>query len=305
MIVITFYKFVQLNHLEELRDRALNLCQNYGIEGTILLAQEGINATVSGEKESIDRFLEFLKQDERLADIQPKVSYTNKSPFHRMKVKIKPEIITMGVDNVQPAITTGKHIDPETWNKIISDPEVLVIDTRNQYEYKVGTFHNAISPETDSFREFPEFVKENLDPNKHKKVAMFCTGGVRCEKASAYLLEKGFEEVYQLDGGILNYLETISSEDSLWEGECFVFDGRVAVNENLERGNHELCYACRHPLSEADRQSEKYQIGVSCPYCYDDLTPEKRDRFAERWRQYQLAKQRNQKHIGAKMPKRS
>lgn len=305
MIVITFYKFVQLNHLEELRDRALSLCQNYGIEGTILLAQEGINATVSGEKESIDRFLEFLKQDERLADIQPKVSYTNKSPFHRMKVKIKPEIITMGVDNVQPAITTGKHIDPETWNEIISDPEVLVIDTRNQYEYKVGTFHNAISPETDSFREFPEFVEENLDPNKHKKVAMFCTGGVRCEKASAYLLEKGFEEVYQLDGGILNYLETISSEDSLWEGECFVFDGRVAVNEDLERGNHELCYACRHPLSEADRQSKKYQIGVSCPYCYDDLTPQKRDRFAERWRQYQLAKQRNQKHIGAKMPKRS
>jgi len=305
MIVITFYKFVQLNNLEELRDRALNLCQNYGIEGTILLAQEGINATISGEKESIDHFLEFLKQDERLADIQPKVSYTNKSPFHRMKVKIKPEIITMGVNNIQVAITTGKHIDPKTWNEIISDPEVLVIDTRNQYEYKVGTFYNAISPETDSFREFPEFVEENLDPNKHKKIAMFCTGGVRCEKASAYLLEKGFEEVYQLNGGVLNYLETISSENSLWEGECFVFDGRVAVNEDLERGNHELCYACRHPLSEADRQSEKYQIGVSCPYCYDDLTPQKRDRFAERWRQYQLAKQRNQKHIGAKMPKRS
>jgi len=304
MIVVTFYKFVQLDNLETLRDRALNFCENQQLKGTILLAKEGINATISGEQENIDIFFQFLRQDERFADIEPKLSYTEKTPFHRMKVKIKPEIITMGVNEIQPAIATGKHIDPETWNEIISDPDVLVIDTRNEYEYQVGTFQNAVSPQTDNFREFPEFVEENLDPNQHKKVAMFCTGGIRCEKASAYLLEKGFEEVYQLNGGILNYLETVSPEESLWEGECFVFDSRVAVNENLETGNHELCYGCRHPLSPEDLQSEKYQPGICCPYCYDRLTKQQRDRFAERWRQEQLAKQRNEKHVGAQMPKR-
>lgn len=304
MIVATFYKFIELNDLENLRDRALDFCENQQLKGTILLAKEGINATISGEQENVDQFFQFLKQDERFADIEPKLSYTEEPPFHRMKVKIKPEIITMGVNEIEPAIKTGKHVDPETWNDIISDPEVLVIDTRNEYEYKVGSFENAVSPQTDNFREFPEFVEENLDPNQHKKVAMFCTGGIRCEKASAYLLEKGFEEVYQLNGGILNYLETVSPEESLWEGECFVFDSRVAVNENLETGNHELCYGCRHPLSPEDLQSEKYQPGVCCPYCYDSLTKQQRDRFAERWRQEELAKQRNEKHVGAQMPKR-
>lgn len=304
MIVATFYKFIQLDDVEALRDRALNFCENQQLKGTILLAQEGINATISGEQENLDQFFQFLKQDERFADIDPKLSDTEKTPFHRMKVKIKPEIITMGVNEIEPAIKTGKHVDPETWNDIISDPEVLVIDTRNEYEYQVGSFENAVSPQTDHFREFPEFVEENLDPNQHKKIAMFCTGGIRCEKASAYLLEKGFEEVYQLNGGILNYLETVSPEESLWEGECFVFDSRVAVNENLETGNHELCYGCRHPLSPEDLQSEKYQPGICCPYCYDGLTKQQRDRFAERWRQEQLAKQRNEKHVGAPMPKR-
>jgi len=304
MIVATFYKFIELNDLENLRDRALNFCESQQLKGTILLAHEGINATISGKQENVDQFFQFLKQDERFADIEPKLSYTEEPPFHRMKVKIKPEIITMGVNEIEPAITTGKHVDPETWNDIISDPEVLVIDTRNEYEYKVGSFENAVSPQTDNFREFPEFVEENLDPNQHKKVAMFCTGGIRCEKASTYLLEKGFEEVYQLNGGILNYLETVSPEESLWEGECFVFDSRVAVNENLETGDHELCYGCRHPLSPEDLQSEKYQPGVCCPYCYDRLTKQQRDRFTERWRQQQLAKQRNEKHVGADMPKR-
>lgn len=304
IVVATFYKFIQLDEdLELLRDRVLSYCQSQEIRGTILLAKEGINATIAGEEESISNFFQFLKQDERFADIEPKRSTTEKPPFHRLKVKIKSEIVTMGVEKIQPAITTGKHIDPQTWNEIISDSDVLVIDTRNQYEYKVGTFQNAISPQTDNFRQFPEFVEENLDPNKHKKIAMFCTGGIRCEKASAYLMAQGFEEVYQLDGGILNYLETISSEESLWEGECFVFDDRVAVNEDLEIGSHQLCYGCSHPLSEQDRQSEKYQPGVSCPYCYDHLTTQQRDRFSERWRQIQLAKQRNQKHIGAIMEK--
>lgn len=304
MIVATFYKFIELNDVEAWRDRALNFCQNHQLKGTILLANEGINATISGEQENIDRFFQFLKQDERFSDIEPKISYTKERPFHRMKVKIKPEIITMGVNEVEPAITTGNHVDPETWNELIQDPEVLVIDTRNEYEYQVGSFQNAVSPQTDNFREFPDFVEQNLDPNQHKKVAMFCTGGIRCEKASAYLLEKGFEEVYQLNGGILNYLETVSSEESLWEGECFVFDYRVAVNENLETGTHELCYGCRHPLSPEDLQSEKYQPGICCPYCYDRLTEQQRDRFTERWRQQQLAKQRNEKHVGANMPKR-
>lgn len=304
MIVVTFYKFIQLDCLEQLRDRALTYAQNQQLQGTILLAKEGINATIAGEPTNIDNFLHFLKQDERFADIQPHFSDADEPPFHRMKLKIKSEIVTMGVNEIQPAFTTGQHIDPETWNQLIADPEVLVIDTRNEYEYQVGTFRNAVSPHTDNFREFPGFVQENLDPNKHKKVAMFCTGGIRCEKASAYLIQQGFEEVYQLNGGVLNYLETISPEESLWEGECFVFDSRIAVNENLETGNHSICYGCRHPLSVADRQSEKYQPGIYCPYCYDELTPEQRDRFAERWRQEKIARQRNQKHVGAKMLKR-
>mgnify|MGYP006430959601 CR=1 FL=1 len=310
MLVVTFYKFIELDDVEELRDclwqrakldRALSFCQDQNLKGTILLASEGINATLSGEEENLNNLINFLKQDKRFADIQPKFSETDEPPFHRLKVKIKPEIVTMGREEAKPTIATGKHIDPKTWNELIADPEVLVIDTRNEYEYKVGTFQNAISPQTDNFREFPEFVEENLDPKQHKKIAMFCTGGIRCEKASAYLKEQGFEEVYQLNGGILNYLDNISPEESLWKGECFVFDQRVAVNENLETGDHELCYGCRHPLSPEDRQSEKYQPGVSCPYCYDQLTPEKRDRFAERWRQEKIARQRQQKHVGAEM----
>lgn len=301
MKVATFYKFIQLDNLETWRDRCLKFCEQQEIKGTILLATEGINCTLSGEAESIDNFLQFLQEDDRFLDIEPKISDTDQPPFHRLKVKIKSEIVTMGVNEIKPAISTGKHIDPETWNQIISDPEVLVIDTRNQYEYKVGTFQNAVSPQTDNFRQFPEFVAENLDPNKHKKIAMFCTGGIRCEKASAYLIAQGFEEVYQLDGGILNYLETVSSDKSLWEGECFVFDHRVAVNEELEKGNYELCYGCGQPLSPEERQSEKYEAGVSCPYCYDHLTQQQRDRFWERRRQQELAKQRNQKHIGAEI----
>ena len=301
MKVATFYKFIQLDNLETWRDRCLKFCEQQEIKGTILLATEGINCTLSGEAESIDNFLQFLQEDDRFLDIEPKISDTDQPPFHRLKVKIKSEIVTMGVNEIKPAISTGKHIDPETWNQIISDPEVLVIDTRNQYEYKVGTFQNAVSPQTDNFRQFPEFVAENLDPNKHKKIAMFCTGGIRCEKASAYLIAQGFEEVCQLDGGILNYLETVSSDKSLWEGECFVFDHRVAVNEELEKGNYELCYGCGQPLSPEERQSEKYEAGVSCPYCYDHLTQQQRDRFWERRRQQELAKQRNQKHIGAEI----
>jgi len=303
MIVATFYKFIELDQLDALQTKLKVFCENNGIIGTILLAKEGINSTISGNQASIEQFFQILREDERLADIQPKFSETEESPFLRLKVKIKPEIVTMGVDKIQPAITTGKHIDPKTWNEMISDPEVLVIDTRNEYEYKVGTFQNAISPHTDSFRQFPEFVEENLDPKKHKKIAMFCTGGIRCEKASAYLVEKGFEEVYQLNGGILNYLETVSSEESLWEGECFVFDQRVAVTEDLETGNYELCYACSQPLSPEDRQSEKYEPGISCPYCYDHLTEKQRDRCTERRRQQELAKQRNQKHVGANISK--
>jgi len=301
MIVVTFYQFIELDNLEQLRDRARDKAQSLNIKGTILLATEGINVTIAGEQENINQFLEFLQQDKRFVDLNPKLSYSETQPFHRLKVKIKPEIITMGMDDLQPKIQTGQHVDPEMWNEIICDPEVLVIDTRNEYEYKVGTFQNAISPQTDKFREFPEFVDHYLDPNQHKKIAMFCTGGVRCEKASAYLLEQGFDEVYQLNGGVLNYLQTVPSEESLWQGECFVFDSRVAVNDNLETGNHQMCYGCRHPLSEADRHSEKYQPGICCPYCYDDLTKQQRDRFAERWRQQQLAKQRNEKHVGADM----
>ena len=220
-------------------------------------------------------------------------------PFYRIKVKLKKEIVTLGVPDIDPRSFSGIRVDPQQWNKLINDPEVLVIDTRNHYEYLIGTFRNAVSPETNSFSDFPRYVKQTLDPMRHKKIAMFCTGGIRCEKASAYLLQQGFHKVYQLRGGILRYLEETAPDENLWNGECFVFDSRVAVNEKLEPGVHEQCYSCRMPVSPGDRESEKFEQGVSCPHCYEKLTKERRKRLRERQRQVELARQRNYQHIGA------
>ena len=290
--VITFYKFVQLDDFADLRQPLLELCQTYGIKGTILLAPEGINATIAGTRETLDSLRSYLKQDPRLSDLTHKTSWAEKQPFERMKVKLKKEIVTLGQPDVSPTQKVGTYVDPQDWNQIISDPTVVVIDTRNTYEVDIGTFQGATNPETDSFREFPDYAAQQLDPAKHKKVAMFCTGGIRCEKASSYLLEQGFDQVYHLKGGILKYLEDVPAEDSLWAGECFVFDERVTVQHGLEPGSYAMCHGCGHPISQEDTHSPHYAPGITCPRCYDKLSEDQRLRFTERVKQRQLEKER-------------
>lgn len=268
------------------------------IRGTLLLAKEGINGTVSGTQQSIDALLAWLAKQPGLDNIGHKESYHKEQPFNRTKVKLKKEIVTMGVEGVDPNQVVGTYIKPHEWNDIISDPDTVVVDTRNDYEYEIGTFKDAINPNTQTFREFPAYVKENLDPAKNKKVAMFCTGGIRCEKSTAYLKDLGFDEVYHLEGGILKYLEEVPKEESLWDGECFVFDERVAVDHDLKKGQYEQCFGCRYPITDEDKQSELYQHGVSCPRCYHTLTDAQRQRFEEREKQSQLAKARGESHIG-------
>ncbi|MGF1604666.1 MAG: rhodanese-related sulfurtransferase [Thermosynechococcaceae cyanobacterium] len=302
VVVATMYRFVPLDDCATLKETLTEIFQTHQLKGTILLATEGLNGTVAGTALGIAALFAFLHQDDRFADLRPKLSYVAEPPFKRMKVKVKREIVSMGVEGIEPAQQTGTHVEPEEWNQLLQDPEVLVIDTRNQYEYEVGTFEGAISPNTKHFREFPKFIDENLDPEQHPKVAMFCTGGIRCEKASAYLLKQGFEEVYQLEGGILNYLNTQAPDQSLWDGECFVFDERVAVDEALQTGSYVMCFGCRSPLSKEDCQSDQYESGISCPHCFATLTEQQRSRFAERRLQIKLATQKNRDHIGAVMP---
>ncbi|OLP17154.1 hypothetical protein BST81_17540 [Leptolyngbya sp. 'hensonii'] len=267
VIVATFYKFVRLPDYAEKREPLLAFCQQQGLRGTLLLAEEGINGTIAGSRAAVDAVLAFLRADPRLTDLYPRESTAEVLPFDRMKVRLKREIVTLGMPEVNPGDRAGTYVAPQDWNDLISDPEILVIDTRNGYEVGVGTFKGAIDPHLESFREFPAYVQRHLNPGQHRKVAMFCTGGIRCEKASAYMLSLGFPEVYHLQGGILHYLEEVPPEDSLWEGECFVFDQRVAVEHGLSQGTYDMCPACGHPLSEADRTSEQYEAGVSCPYC--------------------------------------
>ncbi|MCK7459721.1 oxygen-dependent tRNA uridine(34) hydroxylase TrhO [Idiomarina aminovorans] len=296
-ICAALYKFVELNDYKELRQPLYQTLITNDVKGTLLLAREGINGTICGTREGIDNVLDYLRSDERFADIEHKESPSDEQAFYRTKVKLKKEIVTLGVDWVDPKSSVGTYVDPEKWNDLIADPEVLVIDTRNEYEYAVGTFEGAINPKTDTFREFPEYVKEHLNPQKHKKVAMFCTGGIRCEKSTAYLKEQGFDEVYHLKGGILKYLEMMPEDNSRWNGECFVFDQRVTVKHGLEPGEYDQCYACRMPITQEEMRSEHYQKGVSCPHCYDQTSSEQKERFAERERQIQLAKARGEKHI--------
>jgi UPF0176 protein len=299
IVICALYKFVRLENFAELKEPLQQKMLDLDIRGTLLLANEGINGTVSGTRESITSLLEFLNADERLNGIVHKESFTAEQPFNRTKVKLKKEIVTMGVQGIDPKKVVGTYIKPENWNELISDPDVILIDTRNDYEYQVGTFKNAVNPNTETFREFPDYVAKNLDKKTHKKVAMFCTGGIRCEKSTAYMLEQGFEEVYHLEGGVLKYLEKVPSENSLWEGECFVFDERVTVDHELQPGTYKQCHACRLPITEQDMTDTKYQAGVSCPFCYDSVTPEAKQRFAEREKQMQLAKLRGESHLGA------
>lgn len=297
-VVCALYKFVEIKDFVELRQPLLDEMTDKEICGTLLLAREGINGTVAGSPENIDALLAWLNKDERLNPIETKQSYTEEKPFKRTKVKLKKEIVTMGVEDIDPNKSVGTYVQAKDWNELIQSPDVVLVDTRNEYEYEVGTFKDAVNPHTESFREFPDYVKENLDPNKHKRVAMFCTGGIRCEKSTAYMKQQGFEEVYHLKGGILQYLEDVPKEESLWEGECFVFDDRVTVNHDLEPGGYDQCHACRLPITEEDKASEQYVQGVSCPHCYDKTSAEQKARYAQRERQIQLAKTRGEQHLG-------
>jgi UPF0176 protein len=304
VVVAALYKFVVLSDYQSLALRLKAHCDSLNLKGTLLLAEEGINGTVAGAREAIDALLNYLRDDVRFAGITHKESLYEEMPFYRMKVKLKKEIVTMGVQGIDPLNIVGTYVKPKDWNALISDPDVVVIDTRNSYEYNIGTFERAIDPNTDTFREFPAYVALHLDPAKHKKVAMFCTGGIRCEKSTAYLKGQGFEEVYHLEGGILKYLEDVPEAESLWRGECFVFDNRVAVNHSLQKGIYDQCHGCRHPITESDKLSEHYMPGVSCPRCYSFLSNDQKARFSERQKQIQLAKERNQPHLGAAPPER-
>jgi UPF0176 protein len=304
--VMTFYRFAPLTDLDGLRSRIEAEALAHGLKGTILLAEEGINGTVSGTKAACAALAGFLSDCDGFADMPFKYSgaEAGNPVFYRLKVKVKAEIVALGRPQLRPAERTGTHVDAETWNKLLDDPDLLVIDTRNQYEIDIGTFPGASDPGTRSFKQFPDYVAD-LDPSEHSRVAMFCTGGIRCEKASAFMLSRGFDTVYQLDGGILKYLETVEPAENRWQGECFVFDQRVSVDSDLEEGRFEQCFACRHPLDAADLESEDYQQGVSCPYCVDGLDPERRQSFEERQRQVELAAGRGDLHVGRKMPSRT
>jgi UPF0176 protein len=280
-VVAAFYKFVDLPDRQAWQQRLLDLCQAQALKGTILLATEGINGTVSGSRSGIDTLLADLRSDRRFADLDVKESYTNIDPFDRLKIKLRNEIITIGQPEADPAVQVGTYVDPADWNQLIQDPNVLVIDTRNELEVSIGTFPGAQNPQTSTFREFPGYVKQSLDPQQHKQVAMFCTGGIRCEKASAYLLAQGFEQVYHLKGGILNYLETVPPEESLWSGECFVFDHRVAVTQGVQAGSYTACLSCGWPIGAADREaSRQHPDGGACPRCHNGLTPARFSRFS-------------------------
>ena len=298
LVVAAIYKFVKLPDCATMRTPLLAQCDALGITGTLLLADEGINGTIVGTRSGIDLILAYLRSDPRLADLEHKESAADVPPFYRMKVKLKKEIVTMGVPGIDPTEQVGHYVKPEDWNALIGDPDVLLVDTRNDYEVEVGTFKGAVDPRITTFREFPDYVKKHFDPDKQPRVAMFCTGGIRCEKASAYMLQQGFPEVYHLQGGILKYLENVPAEQSLWQGECFVFDQRVAVGQGLAPGHYELCYGCSRPITAEEKASPKYQAGVSCPHCFDALTPEKRAAALERQKQVVLAKLRGEVHIG-------
>jgi len=301
-LVAAMYRFVRLDDCADLRRPLHDFCVAHDVRGTLLLAREGINGTIAGKPNAVRAVLARLRQDPRLAALEHKESWARTQPFYRLKIKLKREIVTMGVPTVQAETQAGTYVAPEHWNALIQDPDVVVVDVRNDYEVAIGTFANAVNPGTRSFTEFPQWVQEQARPGgilgADKKIAMFCTGGIRCEKSTAYLRSQGFDQVFHLQGGILKYLEHVPAEDSRWQGECFVFDERVAVGQNLAPGTHTLCRACRHPLSERDRASDLFEEGLSCPHCHGTHTPAQMRRFAERQKQVALARQRQQRHIG-------
>ncbi|MDD3800223.1 MAG: rhodanese-related sulfurtransferase [Novosphingobium sp.] len=306
--VAALYRFTRFEDCASLRAPLERLCREQGIRGTLLLASEGINGTIAGTAEGIARVLEHIRTLPDCADLDVKLSSASAMPFHRMKVRLKREIVTMGEPDIDPRTTVGTYVEAQDWNALISDPDTILIDTRNDYEVAVGTFEGAIDPETASFRDFPEWFRRErerlldagrLAGGKPPKVAMFCTGGIRCEKSTAFLKQEGIEDVYHLKGGILKYLETVPEEESLWRGECFVFDQRVTIGHGLVEGSYALCHACRLPVSEEDRASPLYEEGVSCPACHSQRTDEQRASYRERQRQEDLAAARGRAHVGA------
>ena len=298
-VTCALYKFVALPNYGSIRHPLLKVMTDNQVYGTLLLASEGINGTISSTRAGIDAVLNWLSQQPGLENIDTKESFDKEIPFYRTKVKLKKEIVTMGVEGVDPRQVVGSYVKPQDWNDLISDPEVLVVDTRNDYEVEIGTFKNAVDPKTTSFREFPNWANKNIDRAKTKKIAMFCTGGIRCEKSTAYMKEQGFDEVYHLEGGILKYLEEVPKDQTLWQGECFVFDNRVAVDHDLKRGSYDQCHACRMPITEQEKTLDSYQEGLSCHHCFDRVSDEQKQRFAQRQKQVQLAKARGEKHIGS------
>ena len=289
VVVAALYRFVALPDFEDLRQPLLDLMIDSEVKGTLLLASEGINGTIAGSRAGIDRVLAWLQRDARFTGLEAKESFVDEMPFYRTKVKLKREIVTMGVDNIDPNDIVGTYVEPRDWNALISDPDVLVLDTRNDYEVEIGSFEHAVNPKTASFRELPDYVAEHLDSTVHKKVAMFCTGGIRCEKSTAFLKQQGFDEVYHLKGGILKYLEEIPVDQSLWQGECFVFDNRVTVDHSLKSGSYDQCHACRMPITEQQKVLDSYVEGISCLHCHNKVSDQRRQRFAQRQKQVKLA----------------
>ena len=295
--VVTFYQIEKIHDHEKLSRDVKRFAIKNSLLGTFFSTPQGVNTTMSGDKEALEGLVQLLKSKFKLNLISPKWSISQNKPFKRLRVRLKPRLLPLEGD-FDPVLKRGEHLDAREWNILISDPETLIIDVRNDYETDIGTFKNSTIPNMKDFTEFPEFV-DNEIPNNNKKVAMFCTGGIRCEIASSFMMSKGFEEVYQLNGGILNYLETIDSTENLWEGECFVFDERVSLDRALNQGKYVQCFGCRRPLSEEDLKSKNYLKGVSCSYCYDVSSDSDKERFAQRQKQIELAEARGHEHIGA------
>ncbi|MEC5213370.1 UPF0176 protein [Polaromonas sp. CG_9.5] len=309
-LTAALYKFVELPDHAELQAPLLACCEAQGVKGTLLLAAEGINGTIAGLPDGVHAVLAFLRNDPRLSSLEHKEAYAARMPFYRMKVRLKREIVTLGVPDVHPALMAGRYVKPQDWNDLIAEPGLVLVDTRNDYEVAIGTFKGALNPATHSFSELPGWVDKEMAEGgklatvngKKPKVAMFCTGGIRCEKSTAFLRAKGFDEVYHLEGGVLKYLETMPQESSAWQGECFVFDERVSVGHGLNPGDFTLCRSCRDPLSAQDRQSPLYELGVSCAHCHARTTDEQKHGYRERQRQVSLAQARQESHIGVRQP---
>ena len=302
--VAALYKFSEIHNPLEIQISLKKTLKELSIYGTILVGSEGINGTIAAEeKENLNRALIYLRGLKGFEDLDIKFSDSKKNPFIRLKIKLKDEIVTIGDKSIDPLKTVGEYVKPEDWNSLLQEDDILLIDTRNDYEYSIGTFRDSINPKTKKFRDFPKWLKEQdftKEDKNNKKVAMFCTGGIRCEKASSLMKNEGFKRVYHLKGGVLKYFESVSKDKSLWDGECFVFDDRVSVKHDLSIGNYDMCHGCRMPITENDKKTKKYIRGVTCPNCFDQTTEEQKSRYKSRQKQMELAKQRNQKHLGPK-----